>query len=291
MSIKKIVLTSANSFTAGLLLPKLSALGYHTTALIRKQGHIEADVTINDWMNSAKAKKALLEADCIIHLSGEINSKQERTYVQANVETTQIVTEAAGFGKPKRIIFLSYPGAAPDHRNLYLKYKGQAEQLLLTTKNAIIFRCPIIIDSPDIPSRVDTLFISNNNKPVQVIGNGNQKMHPVYRGDVVDTILSAIENGEAGIYELSGIDQMTTDEFIQLVNQNPKVKIAHTPGWLAFLLSRVIKTLSPTFVDILLHHTDCMYDPKTYLQFKTKPTSLIALWSKQRHYYTAGKKV
>lgn len=279
---KTVVITSANCVTAGLLIPKLKAAGYYTVGLIRKQQQIETDKVIIDWMNSDEAKRALEDADYIVHLSGEINSKEEAIYIQSNLTTTQIVAAAARKGKAKRVIFLSYPGADVKQKNLYLKYKGEAEKLLTNAgKEAVIFRCPVIIDSPEKPSRIDTLFKPKNGKGVPVIGTGKQPMHPVYRGDVVNIILAALARGKAGIYDLSGHEGMTTDEFIQLVNQNPKVRIDHTPAWLSKILARFIKGLSPTFVDILLNHTDSVYDADTYGEFGTTPVSIVGLWSKQ----------
>jgi len=93
-------------------------------------------------------------------------------------------------------------------------------------------------------------------------------------------IIAALEKSHAGVYELSGCEEMTTNQFIQLVNQNKAVKLAHTAPWLARMLSRFVKGLSPTFVDILLHHTNSLYDIRTYRDFEVTPTSLTALWSK-----------
>ena len=280
---RKVVITSANCFTAGLLIPKLKAKGYYIQGLVRKPTKLDCDETIADWMHSERARRALEEADHIIHLSGEINSKREAVYVESTLTTTQIVTDAANTGNAQQIIFLSYPGADARHQNLYLRYKGEAENLLMASKaGPLIFRCPFIVDSPDKPSRIDTLFIAQPGKAIPVVGDGHQKMHPVYRGDVVDMILAALEKSHTGVYELSGCEEMTTNQFIQLVNQNKAVKMAHTAPWLARMLSRFVKGLSPTFVDILLHHTDSRYDAGSYRAFEITPTSLTALWSKSR---------
>ena len=277
---KKVVITSANCVTARLLIPKLKAKGYYTIGLIRKPGDIETDVVITDWMNAEATKTALANADYIIHLSGEINAKKESAYIESNLATTKIVTGSLTKDKRQRIIFLSYPNAATQQKNLYLHYKGEAEKLLLAAgKEAVIFRCPMIIDSPDKPSRIDTLFISQNGKAVPTIGNGRQKMHPVYRGDVVDAIVSSLETGRAGVYELSGSEEMTINGFIRLVNRNPTVKIAHTPAWLAKIISRFVAGLSPTFVDIMLHNTNSAFVAQTYREFGIQPTSITRLWS------------
>lgn len=277
-----IAITSANSATAKILIPELNARGYDTIGLVRKEASIETHEVVTNWMESDMAKQALANADIIIHLTGEINAKKETAYIQANLASTQIVAQAAASPKVKRVIFLSYPGANAGHKNWYLRYKGMAEQLLEKTGKAVIFRCPFIVDSPHEPSRIDMLFMPQHNKPVQVIGSGREKMHPVYRGDVADAVLSSLVKGKPGTYELSGCEEMTTTEFIYLVNKNNHTKIRYTPGWLARLLSPFIKGLSPTFVDVLLNHTNSTFIPDTYKQFDINPTSLVKLWRERR---------
>jgi len=292
----KVVITSANCATAGFLIPRLREKGYHTTGLIRQPAAIGTDAIITDWMNSDAAKTALAGADYIIHLSGDANAANSRLYKEANYDTTRRVADSARNGKVRRIIYISYSNAGTHQKNLYLHYKGHAENLLLSTgKEVVIFRCPVIIDAPGRPSRIDPLFVSQKGKAVPAIGSGQQKMHPVYRGDVVNAILSALEKGHPGRYELSGPEEMTVDEFIHIVNDNPAtpagrdharqagqklpVRIRHIPGWLAILLSRLVPGLSPTFVDLMLHHTDSLYSPATYGEFGLAPCSIIGLFS------------
>jgi nucleoside-diphosphate-sugar epimerase len=276
-----IVITSANGATARWLIPRLREKGYHTTGLIRQPATIGSDETITDWMNAPAAKNALAGADIIIHLSGDANAKNKAAYIEANYTTTERVAGYTRNGKARRIIYLSYANAGTGQKNCYLHYKGKAEKLLIdTNKEVVIFRCPVIIDAPGKASRMDDLFKSKKGKPVPVIGDGRQKMRPVYRGDVVDAIVAALEKGKAGIYELSGPEEMSVNDFIRLANRDPTITMRHIPGWLAFLLSRFIPDLSPTFVDLMLHHTESADTPDTYRVFGITPTSVTALFKK-----------
>ena len=276
-----VVITSANGATASLLIPRLKEKGYHTIGLIRKPAPIGADEIITDWMNAPAAKTALAHADYIIHLSGDANARNKSGYRESNYSTTKLVADHAGKNKSQRIIYLSYANAAARQKNLYLRYKGEAEDLLLRTgKEVVIFRCPVIIDAPGKASKMDVLFLSQKGRSVKTIGNGEQKMHPVYRGDVVNALLASLETGSPGIYELSGPEEITINGFIRLVNQDPSVKITHIPAWLAVILSRFIPDLSPTFVDLMLHHSDSAYSPDTYREFGITPTSLTSQWSR-----------
>lgn len=275
----KVVITSANSATGLMLIPVLRAAGHYTIGLVRKPVDIQADEVITDWMNAVQARDALAAADIIVHLSGELNAPNESMYVEANRTTAKIVAESARGGRASRIIYPSYPHASSDAKNYYLRYKGQAEELLSGTGiPVVIFRCPVILDGPDKESKIDVLFRSRKGRPVPVIGSGRKKMSPVYRGTVVQAIMAALQTGRPGIYELSGPEEMTIDAFIRVAN-NGSVRILHIPGWLAKMLSRVLPSLSSTFVDIMLHYTESRYDPATYREFHIEPVSILTLWA------------
>ncbi|HMH22847.1 MAG TPA: NAD-dependent epimerase/dehydratase family protein [Puia sp.] len=281
---RNVVITSANGATARLLIPLLNAKGYRTIGLIRRPTPTDAHETITDWMNATAAKDALGHADCIIHLSGDANAKNKAAYREANYTTTRTVTDSISPEKHQRIIYLSYANAGTDQKNHYLHYKGEAEELIMSkARETVIFRCPVIIDAPGTVSRMDDLFLSKKGKPVPTIGNGRQKMHPVYRGDVVNAIVAALEKGSPGTYELSGPEEITINGFIRLVNRDPAVKMRHIPAWLAIILSRFIPGISPTFVDLMLHHSDSTYSPGTYREFGIIPTSITRLFAADHH--------
>jgi nucleoside-diphosphate-sugar epimerase len=263
-------------------MPRLREKGYPTVGLIRRPEGIGADKLVTDWMNAAATKDALAHADIIIHLSGDANAKNKAAYRDANYNTTKLVADHLAGDKPQRIIYLSYANAGVDERNLYLKYKGEAEQLLLATgKEVVIFRCPVIVDAPGAASRMDDLLLAKKGRAVPVIGDGRQRMHPVYRGDVVEAILAAMEKGRAGVYELSGPEELSVDELIRLVNRNPGVRMRHIPRWIALVLSRVIPGLSPVFVDLLLRHSDSAYTAETYREFGIEATPVSSMWNRR----------
>jgi uncharacterized protein YbjT (DUF2867 family) len=280
----KIVITSANSATGAKLIPVLKVAGHFTIGLVRKPSALTADEMIADWMHNPEAARAIGSADAVIHLSGELNAKTERIYEEANLETTSVVAAHARGG---RLVYLSYPHASPGEKNHYLRTKGQAEDMLRQTGTPlVVFRCPVIIDAPEQASKIDVLFKARKGGlpifprrgwHVPVIGSGQQTMRPVYRGTVVEAIASAVVSGRPGTYELSGIDEVTIDEFIRLANP-PGVRLLHIPGWMALLMSRVLPELSSTFVDMMLHHTASVYDPATYHEFGLKPLSVVEMW-------------
>lgn len=214
-----------------------------------------------------------------MHLSGEIFAKSAQAYWEANVQTTERVATALHSGRAQRVVFLSYPDADLQSSNLFLKAKGQAEQLLLgSSKEAVIFRAQAIINTPDSPSPFEENLITSNGKKASILGNGQQKIEVVYSSDVIEAIVRALKGGQAGVYDLTSPDQVTLNDLVKLLNRNPDVPISHVPTWLSRILGRLIPDLSPTAVDLFLRKYSKMDGSRVIKEFGLSTTSLATIW-------------
>jgi hypothetical protein len=74
---------------------------------------------------------------------------------------------------------------------------------------------------------------------------------------------------------------MTMDDLVRLVNDDdPSVRIAHYPAWLARLLSRFSHALPTPFVDVMLR--DSIGDPsRAVSEFGLTLTPLEEVWGKR----------
>lgn len=283
---RTVVVTSANSRVGRLLLPRLNVEGFETIALVRTESQrkqsptkLPATQAIANWMTSDEAMRAMQNTDAIVHLSGNIFAKSARAYQEANVQTTERVAEALRFGRAKRVVFLSYPDANLHATNLFLQAKGQAEQLLLDSGKAVIFRIQSIINAPNTTlGPFEENLIVSDGKKVSILGDGKQKVEVVYSGDVVTAIIRALDKGQTRIYELTSPDQLTLDDLVRLLNRNPQVPISHVPGWLARILGRLIPDLSPTAVDLFLRRYSQMDTSCAVKEFGLNLTSLTEIW-------------
>jgi uncharacterized protein YbjT (DUF2867 family) len=274
----RVVVTGAAGRVGSALLPCLKAEGYHTVALARKAGPIDgADEVVGDWMNSPEALKVLQTADAVVHLSGEMFGPASNV-VEANFKTTERIVQGVAVSKVKRIISLSYVGASLDSKNVYMRTNAQREQMLAETGiESVIFRCPAIINTPEQPGSLEQTYTSKNGKPVSIMGNGQQRHRPVYKGDVVNAIMAALKGGRAGVYDLTGPDEISLDEFVRMLNRGKDVKINHIPGFMGYILSAFLPGLTSTVVDIVL--SDATGNPsKAVDEFGLKLTSLRRLW-------------
>lgn len=277
---KQVSVVSATSVTGKALLPRLKALGYTTTAYVRQPADLPgADTIITDWMHNPAALDALKRADYVIALSGEVFAKDLNVYHEAHVTTTERILSAVDKTRLRRIISYSYVEAAAESPNAYFKANALRENILLNSGiDTVIFRCPTMISTPDQPYGVETAMKAQNGKPVQFVGNGTQRHRPIFRGDVVEATLAALERGQPGIYDLTGPDEMNADALIRLLNGGRDVKISHTPPLVARVVSRFLPDLPPTYVDVMLH--DSTGDPSRAIhEFGLKLTSLIPMWT------------
>ena len=95
-------------------------------------------------------------------------------------------------------------------------------------------------------------FVAKSGK-VMLLGSGSQRLAPLYRDDAVEAILHAALDPETptGTFQFAGRDTMSAEEFARLLNSEP-IRMRRIPVLLARLLGRVVPTLTPELVDIML---------------------------------------
>jgi uncharacterized protein YbjT (DUF2867 family) len=140
---RSIVVTGANGPTARDLLPRLAGSHVRVIALVRTPEDLPADEVVDDWTRSARALEALADASVVVHLSAVFAAPDWDSYQAGNVATTRRVVDA--ISPDARLVYLSYAGADPADDNWYIKSKGQAEDLVRSITDSVIFRIDTIV--------------------------------------------------------------------------------------------------------------------------------------------------
>jgi uncharacterized protein YbjT (DUF2867 family) len=276
----RIAVVSANSHTGRLLLPRLTEAGCETVALVRAPVEFPADTVVHDWLSSPETHRVLEDVDAIVPLSGDLRPLRKDGFDAAHVRTSEIVAGALRRGRARRAVYLSYVGADETSTNPYLRTKAIAERLLRESgKEVVVFRCTAMLDTPESPGPFELAFTAPQGAAVRLVGNGRQRERPIYRGDVVQAILAALQGGRPGTYELAGPEEMSADDFIRLVNRRDGVRIAHVPPWIARLLSLGVPGLNPALIDLL--RSDSTGDPgPAVAEFGLTLTPLTRIWKR-----------
>jgi NADH dehydrogenase len=248
-----IVVSGANGQVGLSILAALASSPVSLTALVRGNQTLPGCTTIGNWMESGQALAAIRQAEAIIHLAGTLNPP-DHDYVKANITPTERLVSALGGANVRRIVFLSYVGASERSQNLYLQTKAQAERLLQETRIPLtVFRCTHIMGTPNAPGPTASTMLLDGKKSVLVLGNGKQRVAPVFIGDVVAAILAALASEESGVFDLQGPDEMTLDNLVRLLNRSERVPIIHIPRPVA----RMLRFVGPKFPSALI---DVIYD-------------------------------
>jgi uncharacterized protein YbjT (DUF2867 family) len=196
---------------------------------------------------------AFSDADAVVHLAGTLQPRKPNTYRAANLDTVLATATALARSSAQRVVYLSFLTAHLDASNSYLRYKAEAEEALRSTGvPTVIFRCDHIFGPPTDPGPTASAFVAKAGR-VTLLGNGSQRLAPLYRDDVVDAVLrAALDPGTpTGTFEFAGPDTMTAEQCARLLNSEP-IRIRRTPAALARLLGRVVPSLTPELVDVMV---------------------------------------
>jgi nucleoside-diphosphate-sugar epimerase len=273
------VITGATGQVGRATIAALIRRGVRPTALVRGSKELEGCTTISDWLTSPLATAAIENAGVIIHLAGALNPP-DHDYELANVLPTRRVAQAVRPARTRSLVFVSYVGASEQSANRYLATKARAERLLREIGVPVtVLRCTHIIGPPSNPGPTAVTLLADGNKSVTVLGNGKQRVAPVYVGDVVAALEAASNTVQAGTFDLQGPEEMSFDDLIRLLNERAKVSITHVPPVIARLLRLVGPKLPGPLIDVMLN--DCRSDhPTASAVFRVSLTPLDRVWSR-----------
>jgi len=273
-----VLITGATGQVGRATLQALARRGIRPTALIRRGEQLDGCTVISDWLVSDQAAVALRQADTVVHLAGTLNPP-DHDYEHANVLPAQRVANAVTQGRTRKLIFLSYVGASEESPNRYLSTKAHAERLLRETGVPLtVFRCTHIIGPPGSPGPTAASLLARGKGSVTVLGNGKQRVAPIYLADVVVAVTAAMDSDDTGTFDLQGPDDMSFDDLVYLLNSPAKVSIAHVPALVAWLLRLVGPRLPPALIDAMI--SDCRSEhPTGSTAFGLTLTPLSRVWS------------
>jgi NADH dehydrogenase len=244
-----IVITGANGAVGTALIRYLSTgapLGaVHLRALVRSPAGarslhaLGAEVIIVDYRQPEALHGAVAGADAVVHLAGALLPRRGETLLQANVDTTRALVEAATAAGVKTLVYLSFPGADPVSPNQYLRAKGMAEAIMQQAGFAgAILRVPMIL-GPHSPAMVQLRRMARA-PLLPLVSGGAVRLQPIAEADVLAAIAWAIAAAPRPlrVLNLVGPEALTYAELLHRVcarfEKRPRVlRIPKAAVWLS----------------------------------------------------------
>ena len=286
-----IVITGANGAVGTALIQYLSEdapLGVtRLRALVRSSEAarplytLGAEIIVVDYRQPDVLQDAVAGADAVVHLAGALLPRRGETLLQANVEITRSLGEAAASAGVKTLVYLSFPGANAISKNRYLSSKGVAEVVIQQAGFAgTIFRVPMIL-GPGSPAVIKLCQMAEA-PLLPLVSGGAMRLQPIAQADVLAAIAWAITSASRPlrILNLVGPETLTYAELLRKVcaRLGKRPWRLHIPKAAAWLSASLAGTLVPSLgwnlsvFDILFHeHLADSTEARATLPFTLTP--------------------
>jgi NADH dehydrogenase len=180
------------------------------------------------------------------------------TFEEFEHRGTERLVRAASDAGVRRYVYVSGVGAAPDAEKVWHRAKWGGEQAVLgSSMSSCVLRPSWVYGAGD---RALNRFVAfaRRGPAVPVIGDGSQRVQPVFVEDVAEVVArAAVVDGPTGVFEVGGPDVMTMDDVLRAVLRalgKPGKRLVHVPavvpkaaGAVAQMLPK--PPLSPAAVD------------------------------------------
>jgi NADH dehydrogenase len=213
-----ILLTGGTGFVGGHVLKALQASGRPIRCLVRNpaQGGLDCEVVQGDMTDPASLRRAVEDADAIVHLVAIRQGKKEQ-FERVMAQGTRDLLAAAKEAGVGRFVLMSALGTSEESKDL-VPYYGAKWEMEQATEGAgipyVIFRPSFVFarDGGILPTFAKLAKLA----PVTPItGSGKQRIQPIWAGDLAAYFDKAIDLDAATnrTFELGGPDVVSWNEF------------------------------------------------------------------------------
>jgi uncharacterized protein YbjT (DUF2867 family) len=256
-----VAVAGGTGFVGGAIARALASRGHHVVVLshrppsnLAKTSMVglelrQADVTKPDGMASALVGVDSLVISLAFRNSPIEAPRRGQTFELVDAAGTEALVSAAVSAGVRRLVYMSGAGAAVDAPKHWFRAKWRAEEAVRGSGLVYTIFRPSWIYGPGDHSLNRFLGISRWLPFVPQIGNGRQRLAPVYVGDIGSLVADALVTpaAENVALEVGGPETLTMDEIIRVALQvmGRRRRIVHAPVVLMKLLTAPL-TLLPS---------------------------------------------
>lgn len=245
---QKIVVTGAAGLVGQNLVARLKnrpdyeliAIDKHTENInLFRQLHpdvrmIEADLAVEgDWAG------AFTKASCVIINQAQIGGLHKDEFIANNVKATEHVLKVAKRAHVPYFVGISSSVVNSMADDFYTQTKSAQEKLFNESDIPHLILRPTLMFGWFDRKHLGWLRRFMDRVPVfPVPGDGKYVRQPLYVGDFVSVISSAIEKKQTGTFDISGLENVTYIDLIQTIHHvvEPRARIVNIPYGVFWLL-------------------------------------------------------
>jgi len=256
-----ILVLGGTGFVGRHLIARLASQGYRVTVPTRRIArgrellvHPTVTVLAADVHHDATLERLVAGQDAVVNLVGMLHGGRGKPYGagfrQAHVQLPARLALACRTQRVRRLLHVSSLDAAVDAPSMYLRSKAAGETALRSELTGWAEATPIIL-RPSVIFGPGDAFMTRLARlarwlPVLPVASAQAKLQPIYVGDVVTAITTALARPAlTGAYDLAGPQAYTLAELAALaahVSGHPRPVLA-LPAWLARMQALVLERL------------------------------------------------
>ncbi len=209
-----VLVTGGTSLLGGLIASQLASAGNAVAVLQRRPSGLGLEEFLGDINDLAVVEAAMAGRDAVVHLAAKVGVTGTREqFVEANVNGTETVVDAARAAGVERFVYISSPSvchagaslvgasaslpADPDQtRGHYATTKAMAELVALRANApgfAVAAIRPHLVWGPGDTQLVGRIVERARQGRLAVIGSGSALIDTTYIDNAVDAIVAALE--------------------------------------------------------------------------------------------------
>lgn len=235
------------------------------------------ELVAGDVQTPSSYRNVLRGCDTVVHLAAVTGKAKPAEYFRVNSDGTRALVQAAKSEGVRDFLHLSTIAVkySDQHRYFYAHSKKQAEKIVADAGLAHTILRPTIVTGPGAPV-VEGLARMARARVMPVFGDGRAAVQPIFIDDLVDSILSILEEGRffGETIEIGGPEIMSIEEFIariRLVRFGKQSRPVHLPlrpirSSLALLEPLLLPVLPLTSGQLALFANDSTILPNPFVE-------------------------
>jgi NADH dehydrogenase len=288
-----ILVAGGSGFIGAAVVRRLVGQGREVAVMTahpgRSRGRIEslgARPVVGDVLEAPSLDRAVEGAEAVVQALTFPTYPSEKprkryTFEEFDHHGTERLATAAARAGVGRYVYVSGTGVASDAPKVWYRAKWFGEEAIRGAGIAYAIIRPSWVYGPEDPSLNKFVALHRWLPFVPVIGDGSQRLQPVFVEDVAEALAQAASpDGPSGTFEIGGPDIMSMNEVLRtMMEVRGKAKpLVHFPSFLprlaGFFLQVLSKPpLSPQAVDIAT--ADALADTEKLLrEFDIRLTNL-----------------
>ena len=241
----RVLLTGASGFIGCHLAQALKQAGHRVIPLSRRDGtDMTQLIDPSDWL------PRLREVDAVINAAGIIGERGPQTFQLLHEQAASALFKACTEARVHRVVQISALGADTTAFSGYHLSKQAADDVLRRLPLDWFVLRPALVYGPGGTSASFLLRLAAC-PVIPVVGDGRQKLQPVYVGDVVDAVIECLSAPTTRLtLDIPGPETVGLGDWLRRLRSAQGLAPApllHVPGALALALVTLGQVLSPMF--------------------------------------------